>query len=212
MRPHGSNALMVLWGLCLSVGLSSVLADVPAASSAPAVTTAQQTAITSTATTMPDSLAALEAHPEFVKLVKITGLRNGSVMFQAVLCRKKGAPCDMLRSDRGAQVETSFADYVYLFAVYKSKFDDKSPPGTGLGAHDAAQSFLDQAKSNEAGQAILDHYNQKYPCADSKDDVKCVMHSIWKAAGMHRSYYRVADYGNYSIQDADENGETLFTF
>ncbi len=160
----------------------------------------------------PDSLAALEAHPESVKLKKITDVVNGGVYFQAILCRKKRAACDMFESHGGTDAVSGFADYVYLFAIYRSKFDKKTPAGAAGGSADMAQGLLDEAKAKQSGQAILDYYNAKYPCAGAKNDVKCVLHSLWKDAAMGRFYYRASDDGGYSIQDADEDGETLFSF
>jgi hypothetical protein len=148
----------------------------------------------------PDSLSILKQYPDFAKVVTTTDLKANTATLDVTLCRRKRENCEMFRGDpKSAQ---GIEDYAYLCAVYEN---DCMYGRNALVRNSRAAGLIQEAKDKGYGQAILARYGSQYDCAKAKDATACILHHLFRAAGIHRFIVEISGHST-SYLEADEDG------
>jgi hypothetical protein len=154
----------------------------------------------SAADAAPDSLTILKQYPDFAKAVTTTNLEAKTATIDVTLCRGRHGACEMFRGDaRSAQ---GIEDYAYLCAVYEN---DCMYGKHAQVQQSRAASLIQEATDKGYGQAILSRYSNQYDCSSAKDATACVLHHLFKTAGIQRF---IVQHSGHSVSylEADEDG------
>lgn len=154
----------------------------------------------SAADAAPDSLTILKQYPGFAKAVITTDLKTNTATIEVTLCRTERGNCETFRGD--AKSAQGVEDYAYLCAVY----ENDCMYGKRAQVHNSrAAALITEANDKGYGQAILARYGSQYDCSKAKDATACILHHLFKAAGVHRL---IAEYGGHDVTylEADEDG------
>ena len=125
---------------------------------------------------------------------KIENLSSNTTVYRVEFCPDQ--TCDMFAADQSNSA--ILADYAYLFAVYDESADYYS--GTAGKTTSAAQ-------RQSIADAILQHDAKSYGCPAGDQQVKCVMHALFKVGKLKR-YSSNADEGT-TYTEVDEDGQDI---
>jgi len=152
-----------------------------------------------------DGLTLLEKHPEFATVLKVTTLNDKTTILRITLCRSKlkTANCEMFEGNADHLQE--MADYVTLYAVYQGRYDRSK---SGAPEKTLADGLLQEAAAKGYGQALLDHYNGRFPCPKSKSLTTCILHKL-SLATLNQRYVMepLTKRSGYVLLRADEQGQ-----
>lgn len=151
----------------------------------------------------PDTLAILK-HAKFTSTREMKDLSTGAITYRIEFCSDE--VCD--RFEGAGDKLRMLSDYAYLFAVYAGTYDTYTAPRSVVFNNkkdlQAPNPMVTDAKEKGYAQAVLDAYRDQYHCPQDKEERKCVMHALFKVAGVRRYSVRYDEGESYSPVDEDE--------
>jgi len=155
----------------------------------------------------PSGLGLLKQHPEFATITKITDLADQTGRVDIALCRSKrqAVNCELFEGTP-ASLE-AMADYVYLYAVYRGKYDKTA---AGKPTQTLADGLLREAADKGYARALLDHYSAKYTCNREKDPTDCVLHKLFVSSVTWRYIMQHSGHAVYLLHAKEDGSGDIF--